>query len=111
MVVLCMLQTVTVLALSIPGFVFSLRQPVGRTLLGWLFLYCLATALLVGMSRHRMVIEPFLLVLAAGFISGAGRPWRPRGLAVGSVAAGWVVLGLLWCVNHAEIASFLNRVW
>ncbi|HUU82893.1 MAG TPA: glycosyltransferase family 39 protein [Phycisphaerae bacterium] len=111
LVVLCLLQTAAIIALSVPGFLLSLRQPMGRALLGWLLLYGLATALLVGMSRHRMVVEPFLIVLSAGFVTGAGRPWRGRRLAVGVVAAYWIVLVLLWSINQPEMSTFLDRVW
>ncbi|MCP4248643.1 MAG: phospholipid carrier-dependent glycosyltransferase [bacterium] len=108
---LCVLQTTLVIGLSWPGFVLSLRTPAARMMLGGMLLYFLTTAMLAGMSRHRMAVEPVLLILAAGFLSGAGRPWRGRGNALAAVVVGWALLGLLWYLNHAEVAGLLRRAW
>ena len=62
------------------------------------------------MSRYRIGIEPLLIVLAAGFLSGAGRPWWRSGALVICVA-GWALLAALWGINRAEVVALVRSIW
>jgi len=100
-----------ILASAWPGLT-GLRDPGGaRSLLIWTLAYFLAaTALINGMSRYRTCIEPVLIVLAAGFLSGAARPWGHRPGLLGCIG-GWVVLAGLWGINLPEVLAVLKLIW
>ena len=136
-IVLALVLSVLVLAGSVGGFFWSLGDPGARMVLGWTLAYfILATALVNGISRYRMAIEPLLIVLAAGFVSVGLSRLRvrpetivfepPRGLkpaarwvsgrtlSKGQVAVcvlGWVVLAGLWWINSAEIIALVKAIW
>jgi hypothetical protein len=111
LVILALLQSLLVITLSVPGFLLALKDRIGRLMIGGMLFYFLATALLVGMSRHRMAVEPFMLILSAGFLCGAGRPWLARRWPVVLVAASWVGLLFLWRLNLRELGVLLTLLW
>ena len=67
--------------------------------------------MLVGMSRHRMAIEPVLIVAAAGFLSRLGRPRGVSKLALTSIVTGLAVLGFLWLLAAREVMAVAGSVW
>ena len=72
--------------------------------------YFLMTSLLVSMSRYRVPIEPFLLVLLGTFRS------EPRQQLSRTVTLFWCGLGLsllnfLWYLNLAEVSEVVERSW
>jgi len=93
------------------GAAFCLRAPGALGLLLPTLVYFAASgALIAGMSRYRIAIEPLLIMLAAGFLSGSERPWR--GLLRATVCTGgWALLALLWILNGAEIFEMVRSVW
>lgn len=111
LIVLCLVQCALVVSLAIPGFFLALREPVARTMLAGMLIYFMATAVLVGMSRHRVTVEPLLIVLAAGFLAGGGRPWLTRPLALAATAGGGVILAFLWYLNYPELSAFVRMIW
>ena len=72
LIVAALAMPILVLAGAIPGFWGCLRGSDAHVVLGWTLLYWVpAMALINGMSRYRVGLEPLLIVLAAGFLSGA----------------------------------------
>ena len=62
--------------------------------------YVLSAALLVSMSRFRVPIEPFLLVLCAGFLThGAAHRSAPRLMAGGALV---IALCVFWWIGWPE---------
>jgi hypothetical protein len=111
LIVSALVLPILVLLLAIPGFLQFLRSSGGRAVIGWTFLYFApTTALINGMSRYRISIEPLLIVLAAGIIGGGLRAGRRSGWAVACVI-GWLMLGTLWAVNAAEVTALLREIW
>ncbi|MEM9379746.1 MAG: glycosyltransferase family 39 protein [Planctomycetota bacterium] len=83
--------------LAAAGYFFTLPRGPGRDVVTVTLAYVVATGLLVAMSRFRAPIEPFLVVLAAGFLAhGPATRTVPR--AVG-LAASVVALAALWWVS------------
>ncbi|MBU0640729.1 MAG: glycosyltransferase family 39 protein [Planctomycetes bacterium] len=111
LLVVSIVESAAVIVLALAGATLALRKPAARTVLGWTLLYFMATALLVGMSRHRGAVAPLLIVLAAGFLSGSGRPWLRRKRPVVLLAIGGLIVGSLWWINYPEVALFLERAW
>ena len=104
-----------VLGGAIPGFFWSLRVPGARALIGWSLAYfTLVTALINGMSRYRLVIEPLLIVLAAGFVAHLLRSRRRPGngsFPIGVCGVALFALAFRWLVKFAEIGAVLYKVW
>jgi len=102
--------SIAVLLAAIPGILSALRGPPAGDVLVCTLLYALLPALLVGMSRHRMFVEPVLIVLAAGFLA---RPTRLRWTrsSLGAVALGWLALGFLWYLAAPEVLGVAEVVW
>ncbi|HUU85939.1 MAG TPA: glycosyltransferase family 39 protein [Phycisphaerae bacterium] len=103
---------VLVLIGAIPGLLLALRDPTGRMLLITIVVYvAVAAAPLMGMSRYRLMIDPFLIVAASGFAAGFGRPWWTRKAAAICVVAAWLVLAILWWIDCREVIEYLTMVW
>ena len=105
-----LLLSMLVLASAVPGAVTALRGPPARAILLLPLIYALGTALLVGMSRHRMAIEPVLIVLAAGFLSRlriGDLPGRERR----AVFLGWGFLLFLWYLAAPEVTAAARSIW
>ncbi|QDV07561.1 hypothetical protein Poly30_30870 [Planctomycetes bacterium Poly30] len=79
--------------LGLAGFFFTLQRGPGRQLLALVFGYVALTSLLVAMSRFRVPVEPFLIVLSAGFLAHG---WAGRGGARTSAAR---IIGFVVCVT------------
>jgi hypothetical protein len=110
--VAALLLPILVLAGSIPGLLWALRDPAARALSIWILVYFVAAAApLQGMSRYRLAIEPLLIVLASGFAVGFGRPWWRRKAASTAVLAGWTVLAVLWWTDWREVAEYVKIIW
>ena len=103
---------VLVLVAAVPGLVLALRSGAGGFVVPITLLYALSLGLLVGMSRHRMIIEPLLIALGSGFLA---RPSalrdRGRGRGLGLAAGGWALLGGLWYLAAPEVLAAAQRVW
>jgi hypothetical protein len=102
-----------VLPLGWLGLVLALRAGPGCWLVGLTLAYFVATGLVVAMSRFRVPMEPFAIVLAAGFLTGA----HGRGQAGATGATGtarWVaglglaVLAFLWWVDLPEVSALVE---
>ena len=105
-----LLLSMLVLTSAVPGAVTALRGPPARAILLLPLIYALGTALLVGMSRHRMAIEPVLIVLAAGFLSRlriGDLPGRERR----AVFLGWGFLLFLWYLAAPEVTAAARSIW
>lgn len=100
-----------VLASAIPGFWRSMRSSRAATVLAFTLIYFVpTTALINGMSRYRIALEPLLIVLAAGFLAGATwRGWRRPAMVLSAV--GWTALGFLWWVNAPEVLALVRSAW
>jgi hypothetical protein len=111
LLVTALVLPILVLAGAIPGFCGALRSSGAGVLLAGIFIYFIpATALVNGMSRYRITVEPLLIVLAAGFLGAAAwRGWRSPALLCSVL--GWVILGALWWINAAEVAAIVRSIW
>ena len=105
-----LLASMVVLFGAIPGLLWCIQERV-QTMA---FLSCLIAVLapvwVTSMSRYRTPVEPLLLVLAAGFLTGINRPWPRKGLATGLVLCGWLLLAGLWLTNSQEILWELQEL-
>jgi hypothetical protein len=100
------LSTLQSLALVLLGAA-ALAQKTRRHALFWIpTCVLLAQPLLVGMSRLRIPLTPFLLIAIAGVITTTG---APRSKAAGSFAAAAVCLLIL--VDHRPVLWLLQRAW
>ena len=72
--------------------------------------YFAGCALLVSMSRYRIPVVPYLLILAGGSVV---RRTVESGAVVTVMlsAAGLVVLAALWALNFAEVCAVVSRSW
>lgn len=93
-----------VLALAVGGASKLDHRP-AAALLGTVFAYFLATALLVSMSRFRIPVVPFCIVFAAGAF-GRQAPARllPTGLGIAALL-------FLWWLNLPVISGVLQAAW
>jgi len=103
--------TVFVLLGAVPGFLLALKDRDGRTTAAITLLSFAATGLLVSMSRYRLPTEALMLVLTAGALSGAGRPWAARRWSLLATAGGWLFLAALWTINARELVWLLRKVF
>jgi hypothetical protein len=111
LIAVALILPLLVLAASVGGMGYGLHGAPGRGLVLWTLVYfALTSSLIVSMSRYRINIEPLLIMLCAAFLTGAGRPWRPRKAAVFCLI-GWVVLAALWIVNAAEVRELVKNIW
>jgi hypothetical protein len=86
---------VLLMLLASAGFFLTLPGGPGRDVVTMTIAYVVATSLLVAMSRFRVPIEPFLVVLAAGFLAhGPETRSLPRVLGLTATVA--ALLGLWW---------------
>ena len=100
-----------ILLLSIPGYFVALRDRAGLWLIGTLTIYFATTAMIVAMSRFRIPMVPWMIVLTAGFVAagrerrrGTGGRWAVSALCV-------AVLLFLWWVDLPELRTMLGIVW
>jgi len=98
-----------ILPLGLAGLLLTLRDRPARWLLGLVLLYFLATGLLVAMSRFRLPMIPFLIVLAAGLLTGGADREVARGPARFALAgAGLAALVFLWWVDYPETLALIE---
>lgn len=112
MLLVAILVPLLLLLGAAPGFA-GVRVPGARTFLAWTLLYFVAvTALVNGISRYRIVVEPWLLVLTAGFLSElSARSARiPRSAKVAGAVSAAVLAGL-WAINFDAIRTCFARAW
>lgn len=106
------LVPVVILGCAIPGLVFAVRRRRAADQLAlFVIAYLGATSLLVSMSRFRIAMMPFLIVMAAGFLAGRAGSSETGRLHWGVVSVGWALLALLWWVNVPETSAILGIVW
>ena len=96
---------------AIPGLLWAMRGSADGAVLRWTVLYACIPAMLVGMSRHRIGIEPVLIVAAAGFFSRLGRPRDVKLLPGALVVLGWGLLAFLWLLAAREVTAVAALVW
>ena len=96
---------------AIPGLLWTMRGSADGAVLRWTVLYAFIPAMLVGMSRHRIAIEPVLIVAAAGFFSRLGRPRNLKLLPGALVVLGWGLLAFLWLLAAREVTAVAALVW
>lgn len=106
-----LLLPMLVLFTAIPGLIWTLRGSNGRGVLRWTVLYALLPAMLAGMSRYRIVIEPVLIIAAGGFLSRLGRVRSVSALSASGIALAWLVLGFLWLLAAREVLAVAGVVW
>jgi succinate dehydrogenase hydrophobic anchor subunit len=100
-----------VMLLGLAGFFFTLQRGPARQLLTLVFGYVALTSTLVAMSRFRVPVEPFFLVLTAGFLAHG---WADRGharmsaLRIAGFAACVAILLGLWWVSWPETVMQLR---
>lgn len=112
LIVVCVMLPMLTLAGSIPGLVLALRDPAARLLLGVTIGYFLMAGIpTIAMSRYRAPVEPILMVLAAGFLTGQGRPWSRRGRAKIVALTASFALVILWTINAKSLAIVLGSIW
>lgn len=100
LVIWSLLTSVIVLLGASLGAATSLRGGHARTLVAVTIGYVLSAATLVSMSRFRVPIEPFLLVLCAGFVThGAAHRSAPRLMAGGALV---IALCVFWWIGWPE---------
>lgn len=98
-------QSALVMLLGLAGFFFTLQKGPGRQLLCVVFGYVMLTSTLVAMSRFRVPVEPFLIVLSSGLLAHG---WNGRGnarlgaLRIGAFALFVAVLLGLWWISGPE---------
>ena len=106
LVIWALLCPTLLLLCSLPAVLLVLRGAAARWVLGTVLVYFSATSLLVSMSRFRIPMVPFLIVLSAGLI--AERPLRLSARAKLGVGLVWAVLAFLWWVDAPEILQVLE---
>jgi hypothetical protein len=118
LLVAALLLPMVVLAGAIPGFWGASRTSRAGSIVAYTLIYFVPTTALVnGLSRYRIAIEPLLIVLAAGFLSSLARAIRlpPRAGAGGGfwllTILGWLVLAFLWWLNAPEILALVRSAW
>jgi 4-amino-4-deoxy-L-arabinose transferase-like glycosyltransferase len=102
---------VAILLLSIPGFFVVLRDRAGLWLIGTLALYFATTAMIVAMSRFRIPFVPWMIVLAAGFLTADGGRRRGTGTRWAISAACTAILLFLWWVDLPEVRAIVGLAW
>lgn len=96
---------------AIPGLIWAMRGSAGGAVLRCTVLYACIPAMLVGMTRHRIAIEPVLIVAAAGFFSRMGRPRNVNVLPMALIVLGWGLLAFLWVLAAREVTAVAALVW
>jgi len=101
---------VLVLLLGLAGFLLALEDRAALWVLGLTGAYYLTTAMLVSMSRFRLPLVPFLIVLSAGLLTSESRTTsRSRRAATWAV---WGLLLFLWWVNFPETWTvYSEMIW
>jgi 4-amino-4-deoxy-L-arabinose transferase-like glycosyltransferase len=96
-----------VLPLGMAGFCLCLRRGPARWLIGAVLGYFTCTGLLVAMSRFRLPMIPFLIVLAAGLLTGAAERPVPRGARILAALVLALLVGLWW-IDLPEVAGLVE---
>lgn len=106
---IAMASSMLVLLLGSAGFLLVLRDRAGLWLVSIVLAYFGSASLIVAMSRFRIPLVPFLIVLSAGLLTH----WRGRRGAAALVATGafWAALAFLWWVDLPELASVTDYAW
>ena len=101
---------VGMLILGLAGFLLALEDRAALWLVGLTGGYYVATAMLVSMSRFRLPLVPFLIVLSAGLLTrGTRTASTPRRAATLGV---WALLLFLWWVNFPETWTvYTEMIW
>jgi hypothetical protein len=73
-------------------------------------IYVCMTGMLVSMSRYRVPMEPFLLVLAGGTLEPAPGPGKRSTTAFMSGVI-MILLLLLWALTFEEVAGLIRGIW
>lgn len=111
-VTLALLLPVLVMAWAVGGIAFCLQGHTVRGLILWTLLYFATTgALIAGVSRYRISIEPILIVLAAAFILRDRNAVGNRMKAAVICVTGWVLLIGLWLINAMEVFVSGQCAW
>jgi hypothetical protein len=107
-IIIALLSTVLALLFGWLGLV-TLRGRPGIALFACVIGYFTATGLVYAMSRIRVPMEPFFIVLASGFILSGRVPETLRGrLALALVP---LILASLWTINAGEISEVVKLAW
>lgn len=110
LVLFSLASSALVLASAVPGLLWSLADRTRRRPFILAILALLAPVCITSMSRFRAPIEPLLIVLASGFLTGANRPWLKSRFTAFSVYVGWLLLAALWAINSHEILLQLRHI-
>lgn len=111
LVVWALLTPALLLLLGVPGALGALRDPAAAPVLGITLLYFLLTGLLVAMSRFSLPLVPFLIVVAAGFLSRPSRGWPPERARRAAIVATLALLAFLWWVDLPEVREMARLAW
>jgi 4-amino-4-deoxy-L-arabinose transferase-like glycosyltransferase len=109
LVIWAFLCPIFLLLISLPAIALILPGGAARAVIGSVLLYFSATSLLVSMSRFRIPMVPFLIILAAGLLAGTTR--RKTITAKIGAALSLLALGFLWWVNLPETLQFIRVTW
>jgi dolichyl-phosphate-mannose-protein mannosyltransferase len=108
-VVIALLSTVLVLLFGWLGLL-NLRGQPAVALFACVIGYFTATGLINAMSRIRVPMEPFFIVLASGFIFSRRRvPETLRGRLAFALVP--LILASLWAINRGEISDVVKLAW
>ncbi len=101
---------ILILLLAVPAFWLALQDRCGFWLIGSFALYALACSLLVSMSRFRLPLIPFAIVLAAGLLDGARHTRRSRRATLLTLVL-LGIMGFLWWVSWPQSATLVRLAW
>ena len=97
------------LPLALAGLCTTLRDGPARALIGCVLVYFVSTSLLVSMSRFRVPLLPFAIVLAAGFLVHG--PRRRGAARLATLAVSLAVLAVLWWIDLPELRALFALAW
>ena len=93
------------------GLLAAVRDRAARWLFGSVLLYFTASGLIVAMSRFRLPMVPFLIVLAAGLLANGVHERARNGRTAALVTALAGALLFLWWVDLPEVLALLELAW